>query len=240
VFAVPRAVKGVYDVVTHLPETADGVRNLAIAVTNNPAGMAKRAANAIINADPEAVAELTGETLFFGALGAAAKTPQVANAIRHSATAFRTWLATSDAAQDVLRQVRQLSVITRYGERLGTATDEAFFWSGRSGGIGGEAVARQIARSRGGVTLEELLETRGIRMPVWDPTDADAIGQWVLTSQEYAQAASGNVRAVIGSSLRPGNVWETIELPALRANRRIRTITTIDPASGVEKVIFRR
>ncbi|HFI0064947.1 TPA: hypothetical protein ACGORS_001138, partial [Streptococcus suis] len=41
-------------------------------------------------------------------------------------------------------------------DRLRTKPDTAFFWSGRTGrtdGIGGMDVAKDIAKSRGGVTL---------------------------------------------------------------------------------------
>ena len=44
----------------------------------------------------------------------------------------------------------------------------------------------------------------------------------------------------IGSELRPGNIWENIELPRLKANPNVTKITTIDPKTGVEKIIFER
>jgi RHS repeat-associated protein len=85
--AVPRAANAVYDVATHLPETVQAAKNLAIAAANDPVGMLTMAGNAIINAEPDAVAEFTGETLFFAGLGAAAKTPQGAAALRNLAPA---------------------------------------------------------------------------------------------------------------------------------------------------------
>ena len=47
-------------------------------------------------------------------------------------------------------------------------------------------------------------------------------------------------RQVVGSELRPGNIWENIELPRLKANPNVTKVTTIDPKTGVEKIIFER
>ena len=43
------------------------------------------------------------------------------------------------------------------GKSLATKPNEAFFWSGRTNGIGGEKVAWEIAESHGGVTLEMVI-----------------------------------------------------------------------------------
>lgn len=43
--------------------------------------------------------------------------------------------------------------------KLKTEPDTAFFWSGRTDGIGGAENAANIAKSRGGVTLESTIET---------------------------------------------------------------------------------
>ena len=56
----------------------------------------------------------------------------------------------------------------------------------------------------------------------------------------YAEQVSGEIRAVVGSELRPGNIWENIELPRLKANPNVTKVTTIDPKTGVEKIIFER
>ena len=127
---------------------------------------------------------------------------------------------------------------TRYP--VATKPNEAFFWSGRTNGIGGAEAAGQIAQAKGGTTLEMLIENRNIDMPAWDATDPNVVQAWKDISADYASGASGTVRAVIGENLRPGNVWETSELPALMNNPNVNQIITIDPATGAEKVIFVR
>lgn len=123
---------------------------------------------------------------------------------------------------------------------VATNPNEAFFWSGRTDGVGGEAVARQIAAKQSGTTLEALIENRDIQMPKWDPTNPNVVQAWKDISADYAKGASGTVRAVIGRSLRSGNVWEASELPALKANPNVTQIITIDPATRVETTIYMR
>lgn len=126
------------------------------------------------------------------------------------------------------------------GSRVETAPGTAFFWSGKTRGVGGDTVAADIARSRGGTTLEMLVEIRGIKMPKWDSSDPASVRAWEEISAEYARGASGQVRAIVGDRLRPGNVWETRELPALRANPAVTQIVVIDPSTLVERVVLAR
>ena len=81
---------------------------------------------------------------------------------------------------------------------------------------------------------------RGIQMPAWDATNPTVVKAWQDISAEYASGVSGTVRAVIGQSLRPGNVWETAELPALMKNPNVDKIITIDPITMGEKIIYVR
>ncbi len=62
---------------------------------------------------------------------------------------------------------------------------------------------------------------------------------WKNASLKFAQGAAGDVKAVIGKNMRPGNVWDTVELPALKANPNVRSITVVDPLSNVETVVFK-
>jgi len=123
---------------------------------------------------------------------------------------------------------------------VSTEPNTAFFWSGRTGGVGGAEVAKQIAESRGGTTLEMLTKQRGISMPDWDPNNPIVVKAWSDMSHAYAAGVSGEVRAVIGKNLRAGNVWESHEIPALLDNPKVSKITTIDPKTLAESTIFVR
>ena len=123
---------------------------------------------------------------------------------------------------------------------LKTKPDTAFFWSGRTDGIGGADVAADIATGKGGVTLETTIGSKNIKMPEWDFSNPSSMDAWDLASGAYAEQVSGEIRAVVGSELRTGNIWENIELPRLKANPNVTKITTIDPKTGIEKIIFER
>jgi hypothetical protein len=116
---------------------------------------------------------------------------------------------------------------------LGAKPNESFFWSGSTDGIGGVERAAELARAGGGKTLEDLLRERGIP----EPTTMDG---WIELSRQFAQEASGEVRAVVGESTRPNSVWESVELPALMNNPNVTKITIIDPKTGAETVIYQR
>lgn len=124
--------------------------------------------------------------------------------------------------------------------RLKTDPDTAFFWSGRTDGIGGMDVAKKIAKNKGGVTLESTIDDTNIVMPEWDFNTPSSVTAWEEASNVYAEQVSGEIRAVVGSELRPGNIWENIELPRLKANPNVTKVTTIDPKTEVEKIIFER
>jgi RHS repeat-associated protein len=126
-----------------------------------------------------------------------------------------------------------------------TNPNEAFFWSGRTpngtgGHKGGQDDAAVIAAAHGGTTLEMLIAQRGIVLPPWDANNPAVVTAWKDASRSYAEGVSGTVYAVIGSSLRPGNVWETAELPALHTNPNVTKLVQIDPLTGVQTTIFER
>ena len=123
---------------------------------------------------------------------------------------------------------------------LKTEKDTAYFWSGKSNGIGGKDFVMKYAEENGGTTLELLMERKGIKMPIWDNSDPNSIKAWENASAEYAKQASGVVRAIIGSKVRPESVWLRIELNALKANPNVTKIIVIDPDTQIETVIFRR
>jgi len=129
-----------------------------------------------------------------------------------------------------------LSFARQITPKLKTLPNEAFFWSGKTDNIGGEAIALEVAISKKGITLEGLLKRNNVEMPKWE----DSPKVWEAVSREYAKQVSGEVKAVIGKKLRDGNVWENYELPALKENPNVNKIITIDPKTGREKIIFKR
>jgi hypothetical protein len=73
----------------------------------------------------------------------------------------------------------------------------------------------------------------------FDAEDPVGVEAWVDVSRRFAEGASGEARVVLGQT-RPGNIWETVQLPALRANPKVTRIVAIDAATGAETVIFER
>ena len=98
--------------------------------------------------------------------------------------------------------------------------------------MGGAEVAANIAKEKAGVTLESTIEAKNISMPEWDFSNPSTMEAWDLVS--------GEIRVVIGSKLREGNIWENVELPRLINNPSVTKITTIDPKTGIETIIFER
>ncbi|WP_421845684.1 hypothetical protein [Mycobacterium sp.] len=127
-------------------------------------------------------------------------------------------------------------------------TNRAFFWSGRTSdgfGIGpesagGTGAADLFATSHGGTTLEGLLDRNSVKPPKWSFDDPSSQEWWSKVSGMYAENVQGEVHAVVGSNLRPGNVWEAIELPRLMDNPNVTKIVVIDPETGNETTIFKR
>ncbi|QDU60785.1 hypothetical protein Pan216_16370 [Planctomycetes bacterium Pan216] len=123
---------------------------------------------------------------------------------------------------------------------LVTKPNTAFFWSGRTGGVYAEKVAPEMAIAMGGITIDQLMKAKGLKEPNWNPNDPESIKKWKALSVDFSRGASGHVRVVLGNDLRPGNTWEAVELPALKANPRVTKITAIDPATKKERVLFER
>lgn len=156
----------------------------------------------------------------------------------NEATAYDSFITSKNSIDEISSS--SLLDIDAIRPKLKTEPDTAFFWSGRTDGIGGAENAANIAKSRGGVTLESTIEKQKIVMPEWDFNNPSTMEAWDLASGAYAEQVSGEIRAVIGSELRPGNIWENIELPRLKNNPNVTKITTIDPKTGIEHVIFER
>ncbi|WP_171019906.1 hemagglutinin repeat-containing protein, partial [Hydrogenophaga sp. 2FB] len=121
-----------------------------------------------------------------------------------------------------------------------TNIDEAVFWSGNTNGTGGVEAARAIAEMYKGKTLEQLLEQRQIKMPIYNPADASTVQAWIDVSTELAKNASGEVKVVLGSMRRPQNIWETYEFPTLINNPAVSKVIAVDPYTMKETIIFNR
>ncbi|MCV7197424.1 hypothetical protein [Mycobacterium angelicum] len=139
-----------------------------------------------------------------------------------------------------LPSYEQLQVITP------TEPNSAYYWSGRNAagvGVGpdGSGIAELIAHGSGGRTLEMTLAEHGVDpLPAWNRHDPVSINFWEDASAAYAENARGEVTAIVGSSLRPGNVWQNIEIPRLMENPNVTRIVQIDPDTGQSVVIFER
>ncbi|GLE50647.1 hypothetical protein ATCCBAA256_02350 [Mycobacterium montefiorense] len=127
-----------------------------------------------------------------------------------------------------------------------TAPNSAYYWSGRTAdGIGvgpdGSGVAELIAHGSGGNTLEMTLAENGVDpLPVWNRHDPVSVKFWEDASAAYAGSARGEVTAIVGSNLRPGNIWQSVEIPRLMENPNVTRIVQIDPDDGHSTIIFER
>jgi hypothetical protein len=70
--------------------------------------------------------------------------------------------------------------------------------------------AARAATGRGGNTLETMIESKDIQVPECDINNPASIKAWEDVSAAYANQVSGEVKAVIGSQLRDGNIWGNI------------------------------
>jgi hypothetical protein len=121
---------------------------------------------------------------------------------------------------------------------LATGSDEAVFWSGI--GRGGDATAASWAAKNGGATLESTMAQRGIQLPGWDASNPSVVSAWRQASADFASGASGNVRVLQGADVRIGSIWSDVEYPALISNPNVTSITSINPGTGQQVVLWTR
>ena len=148
----------------------------------------------------------------------------------------------ADSSSDIMRNLGE-----KVFHALRSKKDEAIFFSGCGArNVGGNvsrgsaAVANEYARNNNGVTMNMLIESNMADLPEWDFGDVDSISSWTDASKAYAEQASGDVRVIARPPLREGNVFENVELPTLKKNRRVTSITMINPDTGEKNVIYRR
>jgi hypothetical protein len=121
---------------------------------------------------------------------------------------------------------------------LRTAPDQAVFFSGL--GRAGDEIAATWASDSGGVTLSELLASDGRVLPIYDRLNPESVAAWTNASIDMATRASGDVRVLLGDSVSPTSIWSQYELPFLKANPNVRSITALDPVTGSEVVLWVR
>ena len=121
--------------------------------------------------------------------------------------------------------------------RLATSSDEAVFWSGV--GRGGAKRAAAWVSEHGGATLETTLANRGIKLPRWNPDDPAVVAAWRQASIDFASRAKGHIRVLQGDSLRVNAIFHD-EFNALIANPNVKSITSINPETGVEVLLWSR
>ena len=95
-----------------------------------------------------------------------------------------------------------------------------------------------IAKNGGG-TLESLIAKRNIKMPDWDITNPDVIKAWEQVSVDFANGAKGHIRVLQGDSLRVSAIFGK-EFQALKLNPNVKSITSINPDTGEEFLLWAR
>jgi hypothetical protein len=123
---------------------------------------------------------------------------------------------------------------------LQTERDGAVFWTGRVNGKSVEQRAADFAIENNGLTLELALLEADIVMPPFADRSSEAERVWKLASNLFAEQASGTAFVVMGPELRPNNVFETIEFPALKNNPEIDRVIKVDAVTEEQTELFFR
>ena len=134
--------------------------------------------------------------------------------------------------------IGKLGQAASFASQFITAPSKALFWSGL--GRGGDKAASEVALKQEKITLEQLIKKNKVEMPIWDAANPKSVEAWQNASRSFAEGASGQVKVITGNKMRPGSIWETFELPALKANPNVYEIIQIDSATGLEKTILTR
>ena len=115
-----------------------------------------------------------------------------------------------------------------------TDKNKALFWSN----VGGYENAMKYAQDHELITLEMVLEEKGIEMPDWDIENPQSTGKWNVASAMFAKGAQGLNKAIVRTPLRPNNTFNTIEEVILDDNKQNDGIIIYD--YDTQKVIKER
>lgn len=125
---------------------------------------------------------------------------------------------------------------------VGSVPNTSWFWTGRRGACASEAdgvisLSKSLASSHGGSTLEQRLANKKVAMPQFGSSPA-AKAAWRFASGTYATQASGTAFVVLGKCVRPGNTWETTELPTLQKGGKVTCVFQFTSADNWTKPQF--
>jgi len=140
-----------------------------------------------------------------------------------------------------LRQAaKAVGIALKVKMKLRPAPGKAVFWSGSRPGKNGPVSvgkdAEKFAKAHGKEVLGQSLAKHGIKIP--SQTKSPYSNKlWGFASKVYAQRASGHVHAVVSSTRRPGNIYDTIEKPALMKNKKVTKLTEHNAETGKATVV---
>lgn len=125
---------------------------------------------------------------------------------------------------------------------VGSTPNTSWFWTGRRGACASEddgvkTLAGTLASSHGGSTLEQRLSAKKVDMPPFG-SSPDAKAAWRFASGTYATQASGDAFIVLGKCVRPGNTWETTELPSLQKGGKVKCVFQFSTTDNWENPAF--
>jgi hypothetical protein len=104
--------------------------------------------------------------------------------------------------------------------------DGSVFWSGRDSKLG-EILhfAVDFAKKKGGSTLDMIIRKEDLVVAASGTSEGNAF--WDKASGVFAKNAKGVVYVVMGDQIRPGNVWERVEFPALKVNKAVTKVVKV-------------
>ncbi len=117
--AVPHLLKGVAQVALHPVSTIQALGTAAGETIADPTGTAKRAGNALLNADPDRAGEFVGETLGLAGLGAAAKTVEGMAAIGRAQQLFGGIAKRGQFLEDVFESTKLRQGVQTFNTKAG-------------------------------------------------------------------------------------------------------------------------
>ncbi|KAF8966086.1 hypothetical protein BDZ97DRAFT_717331 [Flammula alnicola] len=133
-----------------------------------------------------------------------------------------------------------VSTIAKVKNGFRPKSGEAVFWSGtRPGKKGPVSVhddAQKFANQHGKSTINHGLAQKGIKIPS-EKENPHSRRLWNVASKVWAQRASGDTHVILGGTVRPASVYNTIEKPVLLKNKKVTRLTEHNMQTGKNTVI---